>query len=322
MLVVQPGLEHDRVDRQRAGVVGDHQRGTRLGHVRQPAHPDPEPALVERPGDRHQHAAVELGSKPNWSTSDFAVELAARELEDRGQPAAPPPSARATPRCPARRTPARPRRPPRSASPSRWPSAWPEAGQGHQVDRLAVDRHAGSRLPCGSATNAASSSWRLAHLVPFPRAPRDRPARPAVHVVPCCVPGRCRPLAPPRPTGPRPAAGARVTSAGRPGAPRYFLFRRWTRVFRSSLRCFFLAILLRRFLMTEPTTPPLLDLPAPTGMPAQARCRSAGHTPTVQVTAPGVPVHPRCPRPHQAGGSWHPVATLSWRRRMSPAGTG
>jgi hypothetical protein len=29
--------------------------------------------------------------------------------------------------------------------------------------------------------------------------------------------------------------------------------RRWTRVFFNSLRCFFFAIRLRRFLMTEPT---------------------------------------------------------------------
>ena len=33
----------------------------------------------------------------------------------------------------------------------------------------------------------------------------------------------------------------------------YFLLRRWTRVFLSSLRCFFFAMRLRRFLMTEPT---------------------------------------------------------------------
>ena len=32
--------------------------------------------------------------------------------------------------------------------------------------------------------------------------------------------------------------------------------RRWTRVFFSSLRCFFLALRLRRFLMTEPTGKP------------------------------------------------------------------
>ena len=37
---------------------------------------------------------------------------------------------------------------------------------------------------------------------------------------------------------------------------RYFLLRRWTRVRLSSLRCFFFAIRLRRFLMTEPTGPP------------------------------------------------------------------
>jgi len=36
--------------------------------------------------------------------------------------------------------------------------------------------------------------------------------------------------------------------------PAYFLLRRCTRVRLSSLRCFFLAMRLRRFLMTEPTT--------------------------------------------------------------------
>ena len=40
----------------------------------------------------------------------------------------------------------------------------------------------------------------------------------------------------------------------------YFLLRRWIRVFFSSLRCFFFAILLRRFLMTEPTKQPSLEL--------------------------------------------------------------
>src|SRR5215467_5373959 len=42
-------------------------------------------------------------------------------------------------------------------------------------------------------------------------------------------------------------------------ARRYFLFLRWTRVLRSSLRCFFFAIRLRRFLITEPTEPPSID---------------------------------------------------------------
>src|SRR4051812_35383798 len=59
-----------------------------------------------------------------------------------------------------------------------------------------------------------------------------------------------RPTAlPPDATRLRPATGRRD----------YFLLRRWTRVFFSSLRCFFLAIRLRRFLMTEPTGPLRLD---------------------------------------------------------------
>ena len=42
----------------------------------------------------------------------------------------------------------------------------------------------------------------------------------------------------------------------------YFLLRRWWRVLRSSLRCFFLAIRLRRFLITEPTKVPYkLEVP-------------------------------------------------------------
>ena len=35
----------------------------------------------------------------------------------------------------------------------------------------------------------------------------------------------------------------------------YFLLRRWWRVLRSNLRCFFFAIRLRRFLITEPMRP-------------------------------------------------------------------
>lgn len=43
-----------------------------------------------------------------------------------------------------------------------------------------------------------------------------------------------------------------ATAAGERTLRRYFLFLRWIRVFFSSLRCFFFAIRLRRFLMTEP----------------------------------------------------------------------
>ncbi len=46
-------------------------------------------------------------------------------------------------------------------------------------------------------------------------------------------------------------------SVGRTGP--YFLLRRWWRVLRRSLRCFFFDMRLRRFLMTEPTEPTLFD---------------------------------------------------------------
>ena len=42
--------------------------------------------------------------------------------------------------------------------------------------------------------------------------------------------------------------------------------RRWTRVFLSSLRCFFFAMRLRRFLMTEPTRRPFTGWNSPSGL--------------------------------------------------------
>ena len=56
----------------------------------------------------------------------------------------------------------------------------------------------------------------------------------------------------------------------------YFLLRRCTRVRLSSLRCFFFAIRLRRFLMTEPTTNPLPAGPAPTTYGGPAAVGNAG----------------------------------------------
>ena len=49
----------------------------------------------------------------------------------------------------------------------------------------------------------------------------------------------------------------------------YFLFLRWMRVLFSSLRCFFLAMRLRRFLMTEPMRPPFSALRM-TGTPTRS----------------------------------------------------
>src|SRR3954451_10397137 len=59
-----------------------------------------------------------------------------------------------------------------------------------------------------------------------------------------------------RPTALPPDATTRLRP--RRGGRDYFLLRRWTRVFFSSLRCFFLAIRLRRFLITEPMRKPPL----------------------------------------------------------------
>jgi len=63
------------------------------------------------------------------------------------------------------------------------------------------------------------------------------------------------------------------------------LFLRWILVFFSSLRCFFFAILLRRFLMTEPIRPPLLLAQRQTGLPSRSPGREAGHTPEVEIRA-------------------------------------
>src|SRR6185312_16375661 len=66
---------------------------------------------------------------------------------------------------------------------------------------------------------------------------------------------------------------------------RYFLFLRWIRVFFSSLRCFFFAIRLRRFLMTEPIRPPSLRH---NGRRARHRSPAAGRLgtrPKLEVSA-------------------------------------
>ena len=61
MLVVQPRLEHDRIERQDARVIGDHERRALGRHMLKPAHAHPEPVPVERPGYGHQDRGVEVG---------------------------------------------------------------------------------------------------------------------------------------------------------------------------------------------------------------------------------------------------------------------
>ena len=59
----------------------------------------------------------------------------------------------------------------------------------------------------------------------------------------------------------------------------YFLFLRWIRVFFSSLRCFFFAIRLRRFLMTEPIRSPSLRHNGRRARHHSPAAGEAGHTP-------------------------------------------
>src|SRR5215472_2655887 len=68
----------------------------------------------------------------------------------------------------------------------------------------------------------------------------------------------------------RGSSGARRDAPGRGRQRSYFLFLRWMRVFFSSLRCFFLAIRLRRFLMTEPIRPPPFPAQRQTGTPSRS----------------------------------------------------
>ena len=133
--------------------------------------------------------------------------------------------------------------------------------------------------------------------------------------------GRCAP-------GPAIRGGSAAAGHG-PGAC-YFLFLRCTRVLRSSLRCFFLAIRLRRFLMTEPTRPPLLYILADGHAHAHTRRqRAAGHTSMSQVT-PVAPA-PVIPADHSARLAGPTAARIqppaktrafSSLRRTHPSGTG
>jgi hypothetical protein len=85
-----------------------------------------------------------------------------------------------------------------------------------------------------------------------------------------------------------------------------------------------LAILLRRFLMTEPTTPPLLDSLGSPGMTAHARHPPAGgtrqrfYTPTAYVTVPAGCASPSGSPAGPARGIRQPRRRVSSQRRTNP----
>ena len=200
MLVVQAGLQHDRVEGEHPGVVGDEQRTPGGRHVLQPAHLDPEPLLVQQPGQRDQQPGIEFRVESELVDLALAGDLAPGEPQRLGQPAAPVIAS--------------------------FPAGG-AVGLGTAIVGGPAWGHPGKPSPCFP-----------------PRPPSSFPLRP--------------------PAAPRAGRSADLPPASRPRgrARRYFLFRRCTRVFRSSLRCFFFAIRLRRFLITEPTTPPSLGIQA------------------------------------------------------------
>ena len=89
MLVVQAGLQHDRVEGEHPGVVGDEQRTPGGRHVLEPAHLDPEPLLVQQPGQRDQQPGIEFRVESELVDLTLAGDLAPGEPQRLGQPAAP-----------------------------------------------------------------------------------------------------------------------------------------------------------------------------------------------------------------------------------------
>src|SRR5215471_1421335 len=97
----------------------------------------------------------------------------------------------------------------------------------------------------------------------------------------------------------------------------YFLLRRWTRVRLSSLRCFFFAIRLRRFLITEPITWTSL-LP---GLPSGAQHSEPGGYQPRHLTpgAESARLDVRLAQVVVDGSFRHPVRPPDTHRRQIPA---
>ena len=89
VVVEQRELGHHRVERDGAGVVGDHQRAALGRDVLQAAGLDPEPVLVQRPQRGQQHVLGELGVEAELVDLDVAGEPAADERQRRGHLALP-----------------------------------------------------------------------------------------------------------------------------------------------------------------------------------------------------------------------------------------
>ena len=85
VLVVQRHRRHQRVDRDGAGVVGDHQPAAGARHVLQAEGLDPEPLLVERPQDRQQEVVGQVGVEAELVGLVLPGDAAAQEVHGVGE---------------------------------------------------------------------------------------------------------------------------------------------------------------------------------------------------------------------------------------------
>src|SRR5258705_5793778 len=117
-------------------------------------------------------------------------------------------------------------------------------------------------------------------------------------------PGRCRPLAPPRPAGPHPPADARITSCRAGLAPALLLIPPLNARFPQQLAVLLFGHSLAALLddgthdttLARPLRHQLACLRRPDTGRHGTRQRS-------RLPLPVSPSIPQCPRPHQAGGS-------------------
>ena len=89
VVVVQGERGHQRVERDRAGVVGDHQRAAVVGDVLEAGDLGAEPVLVQRAQQRQQNVLGELRVEAEVVDLVVAGEPAAQEGERRRRAGAP-----------------------------------------------------------------------------------------------------------------------------------------------------------------------------------------------------------------------------------------
>src|ERR1700739_4949899 len=89
MLGVDPRLQHDGVERNYPGMIGDDQRRTLVGNVLKPARLYPEPVPVQRQGGRHDHRRVKVRIEAERIDLVVARKSALVKVSRAGQPSPP-----------------------------------------------------------------------------------------------------------------------------------------------------------------------------------------------------------------------------------------